>query len=135
MRKLIADTLALLIFSTAAGMFVEILASGMSLASSLQARITAIPIILVTGRPYGVYRDWLMRVARVHSGSFTRQTFTDILAFVTFQVPVYAAILLTAGATLQQIITACVSAVVILVISGRPYGLFLEFCRYVLRAS
>jgi L-alanine exporter len=57
MRKFLADTFALVVFSTLAGMFAELLVAGMTLLQSAQARLTAIPMMLMTARPYGVFRD------------------------------------------------------------------------------
>jgi len=56
-----------------------------------------------------------------------------MIAFVTFQVPIYFAILALAGATIMQIVTAVASAIIVLTVSGRPYGLFLEWCRKLFR--
>jgi hypothetical protein len=129
MRKFLADTFALVVFSTLAGMFAELLIAGMTLLQSAQARLTAIPMMLITARPYGVFRDWVFRMSGASTGGEVRRAMADIGAFVAFQVPVYATILLLAGARLGQVVAACGSAIVILAISGRPYGLFLEFSR------
>jgi hypothetical protein len=129
MRRFVADTLALVVFSTVAGMFVELVIAQMTLTQSVRARVTAIPIILVTARPYGVFRDWVFRLSKANTGGQVRRALADIGTFVAFQVPVYATVLLSAGANLRQVAVACATATVILAISGRPYGLFLELCR------
>lgn len=59
MRRFLADTTAMVVFSTVAGMFTEIVVAGLSVQQSLYARLTALPIILITARPYGRYRDWM----------------------------------------------------------------------------
>ena len=129
MRRFLADTFALVAFSTVAGMFVELVIAQMTLTQSVRARVTAIPITLATARPYGVFRDWVFRLTGANTGGEVRRALADIGAFVAFQVPVYAAVLLLAGANLRQVAVACATATVILAISGRPYGLFLELCR------
>ena len=129
MRRFLADTFALVVFSTVAGMFVEVVIAQMTLVQSVRARVTAIPITLVTARPYGVFRDWVFRLSKADTGGEVRRALADIGAFVAFQVPVYAAVLLLAGANLRQVAVACATATIILAISGRPYGLFLELCR------
>lgn len=129
MRKFLADTVALIVFSTVGGAATEILIAGMTVAQSAQARITAIPLILLTARPYGFYRDWLFRLTGSEHSNQLRKTVIDIAAFVSFQVPVYVVILLMVGASLSQIVAACSTAVAIMIISGRLYGLFLELCR------
>lgn len=129
MKRFLADTFALIVFSTVAGAFVEFLIAGLSASQVLQARLVAVPVILLTARPYGLYRDWLFRAFRARADGPLRAALIDILAFVSFQVPVYALNLAPAGATLGQIAASVASAVVILLISGRPYGLFLDWCR------
>ena len=128
-RKFLADTTALITFSTVVGAANEIIVARMSVEQSVQARLTAIPIIMLTARPYGVYRDWVFRLSHADRSNQVRRMIADIVAFTTFQIPIYIANLLLTGATVAQIITACASAVVILVLSGRPYGLLLELFR------
>jgi hypothetical protein len=129
MRRFFADTFALIVFSTVAGAAVEVIFAGLTIAQTLQARVTAIPVILLTARPYGLYRDWIFRVSHADQSGQVWRAIADIAAFMTFQVPVYVAILILAGASVGQIVTACATAVVIMAVSGRPYGLFLDLCR------
>lgn len=132
MRKLVADTVAMQLFSFTMCLMVEVLISGMTLMASLQARATAVPVNLVTARPYGAYRDWLMRRTGADEGGAAARTLIDTIAFISFQLPLYVVVLLSAGATLRQIVTSCASATVIMLVSGRPYGLFLDLCRYLM---
>jgi hypothetical protein len=86
--------------------------------------------------PYGRYRDLFIRVAR----RFQRQPFllrnlADLLAYVSFQSPVYAAILWSVGADGQQIITAVTSNAVVSMAMGVVYGYFLEYCRRLFRVA
>jgi len=53
----------------------------------------------------------------------------DTLANTTFQVPLYVCLLALNRATIDQILTAAGSIIVITMLSGRPYGLFLLRCR------
>lgn len=129
MRKFLADTFALVVFLTLAGVFTELFIAGMTLAQSAQARATALPVTLLTARPYGLFRDWVFRASGAAEAGGVGLAVADIAAFVGFQVPIYAAILVLAGASPEQVAAACGTATVILAVSGRPYGLFLEFCR------
>ncbi len=129
MRTFLADTFALVAFSTLAGLLTELLVAGMSLAQSAQARATAVPATLLTARPYGLFRDWVFRVSGAEAGGPARRALADVAAFVAFQVPVYAAILALAGASPEQMAKACGTAAIVLAVSGRPYGLFLELSR------
>ena len=128
-RRYLADTSALIVYSTVAGAFVELVVAGLTVEQCLRARLTAVPIILITGRPYGLYRDWIWRLTRADEGVAARRVIADTTAFVSFQLPAYWIVLLVAGATFWQIATASVTATVILLVSGRPYGALLDLFR------
>ena len=128
MRRYLADTSALLVWSTFAGMFTEIVIVGLTVEQSLYARLTAVPVILITGRPYGLYRDWIWRVWRADEGA-ARRLIADTTALISFQLPLYWTILAFVGATFWQIAAASVTAIVILAVSGRPYGALLDLSR------
>ena len=53
----------------------------------------------------------------------------DILAFLSFQMPVYLILLATTGASLEQLIAACVGQIGALVLMARPYGIYMQLCR------
>uniref|UniRef100_UPI0035C6C1F3 L-alanine exporter AlaE n=1 Tax=Serratia quinivorans TaxID=137545 RepID=UPI0035C6C1F3 len=133
-RSAAADTFALVVYCFIAGMAIEILVSGMSFQQSLSSRLLSIPVNILIAWPYGRYRDLFIRVAR----RFQRQPFllrnlADLLAYVSFQSPVYAAILWSVGADGQQIITAVTSNAVVSMAMGVVYGYFLEYCRRLFR--
>ena len=62
-----------------------------------------------------------------------RRTAADTLAFLSFQLPIYWAILAFAGASLRQIAASSVAATAVILVSGRPYGLVLDLCRRLMR--
>ena len=128
-RRYLADTSALIAYSTVAGVFVEMVVAGLTVEQCLRARLTAVPIILITGRPYGLYRDWIWRLSRPEEGVVARRVIADTTAFVSFQLPVYWIVLIIAGATFWQIAAASVTASIILLVSGRPYGALLDVFR------
>jgi hypothetical protein len=129
MRRYLADTFAMVIFSTIVGAFVEVVVAGLTLEQSARIRLAAVPVMLLAGRPYGVYRDWLFRVlGKMNSGPF-KAAVLDTFANVTFQVPVYSCLLALNGASVSQILTAVSSIILIIILSGRPYGLFLVWFR------
>ncbi|CAI1066349.1 L-alanine exporter AlaE [Serratia quinivorans] len=135
-RSAAADTFALVVYCFIAGMAIEILVSGMSFQQSLSSRLLSIPVNILIAWPYGRYRDLFIRVAR----RFQRQPFllrnlADLLAYVSFQSPVYAAILWSVGADGQQIITAVTSNAVVSMAMGVVYGYFLEYCRRLFRVA
>jgi len=102
-RQMAADTFALVSFAFVVGMVVEILVSGLTFHQSLQSRLLAIPLKLV-----------------------------DITAFSTFMMPQYAAVLGWVGADWGQIAVACGTVAAMSIAVGRPYGLYLVFCRRLL---
>ncbi len=129
LRKFLADTLTMVIFSTVGGMFVEVIITGMTVTQSIQSRIAGCFINLLTAAPYGMYRDWVFRITGAIKGHWSKKLFFDIVAFGTFQVPMYVVVLLLAGATRGQIITACSTITVFSLVIGRPYGMLMELVR------
>ena len=127
-RRYLADTSALLIWSTLAGVFTEIVIAGLTVEQSLYARLTALPVTLITARPYGVYRDWIWRAWRGDEGA-ARRLIVDTAALISFQLPLYWMILALVGATLWQIAAASVTTIVIRAVSGGPYGVVLDAFR------
>ena len=126
MKRLYADTFALVVFSTVGAFITEYVVVGLSLEQTLWTRLLALPAIVLTAYPYGLYRDALFRwfPSRTAVGMFLIDTF----AFLSFQMPIYVVLLLINGASFGQIIAAVSAAVGIITLSGRPYGLFLEAC-------
>ncbi len=117
-------------------MAIEILVSGMSFQQSLSSRLLSIPVNILIAWPYGRYRDLFIRVARrFHRQPFLLRNLADLLAYVSFQSPVYAAILWSVGADGQQIMTAVTSNAVVSMAMGVVYGYFLEYCRKLFRVT
>lgn len=129
MKRLVADTLAMVTFSTILGAFVEVVVAGLEPAQSLGIRLAAIPVTLITGRPYGLYRDWLFERFGGQRPARLRSLSLDTLANVTFQVPLYIGLLAWGGASAQQVLVAATTIGILASVSGRPYGVFLNYCR------
>lgn len=135
-RSAAADTFALVVYCFIAGMAIEILVSSMSFQQSLSSRLLSIPVNILIAWPYGRYRDLFIRIARRSDRSpFLLRNLADLLAYVSFQSPVYAAILWSVGADGQQIITAVASNAVVSMAMGVVYGYFLEYCRRLFRVT
>ncbi|MGF1554024.1 MAG: L-alanine exporter AlaE [Paracoccaceae bacterium] len=114
-----------MVFFTAVATFSERVVAGMAWDSVLASRAASVPAMLLTGRACGRWRDWAMaRLARRGHGD-RRRALADAGVFMAFQVPVYAAILWVAGASLAE----GVSAMALMALVGRPYGLFLDAVR------
>ncbi|WP_136484175.1 L-alanine exporter AlaE [Vibrio sp. H11] len=128
-RHAAADTFAMVVFCFVAGMIIEIFVSGMSFEQSLASRTLSIPVNIAIAWPYGVFRDFFLRQGRRLSEGSVMKNIADLVAYVLFQSPVYAAILYTVGASTDQIITAVASNAVISCGMGVLYGHFLDLCR------
>jgi len=119
----------MVVFSIAIGAFVEIVITGLTIEQTVRIRTAAIPVSLLIGRPYGIYRDWVFR--RLNGAQRTRlqKALLDTFTNLTFQIPLYILILAMNGAKPLQILVAVSSILVIVALSGRPYGIFLGWCR------
>jgi hypothetical protein len=135
MKKFLVDTFVMILFSTIFGMFTETLIAGMTLAQSLQSRITAVPVNLLTARPYGIFRDWIFYKAKSSEKDSLKNTAVDIVSFVSFQVPIYAIILIMSGANTNQSIISCSTITLFSVFIGRPYGICLDFFRKIFKVE
>ncbi len=128
-RHWLADTVALIIFTIVTGMFIEIVIVGMTLTQSLMSRLMCQPLNIALGRTYGIYRDFIISKVRGHRKSRLRESLGDIVAYLTFQLPLYIGVLIAVGMDTKSIITALFSQIVALLILGAPYGQWLSFVR------
>ncbi|MCG6893697.1 MAG: L-alanine exporter AlaE [Desulfobacteraceae bacterium] len=126
----VADTFSLVTFAFAVGMAIEVLLSGLTISQSMHSRLMAIPLNAVVARPYGVYRDWLF--SRCSDRGRALRVLLDVFAFTTFMMPQYALVLWWVGAEGAQILSACLSVLLLSLVIGRPYGLYLVMCRNLL---
>lgn len=106
LRHAVADTFAMVVYCTVVNMMIEIFLSGMTFEQSLSSRPVAIPVNIIIAVPYGIYRDFAMRQARRITPAGWMKNMADVLAYVTFQSPVYVAILWSVGADWHQIVAA-----------------------------
>lgn len=125
-RAFIADTTALILFFTTTGLLNERFIAGMSWEQVFRARLLGAVLMVPVGRPYGLWRDWVMQHARPDRVS---QLLWDSLALVTFQVPIYAAIIAVSGASGRGLLLGVAGATVLMLALGRPYGAFLNGLR------
>ena len=135
LRHAVADTFAMVVYCTVVNMMIEIFLSGMTFQQSLSSRLVAIPVNIIIAVPYGFYRYFAMRQARRISPSGWMKNIADVVAYVTFQSPVYVAILLVVGADWHQIAAAVSSNIVVSMMMGAAYGYFLDYCRRLFRVS
>ncbi len=128
-RHAAADTFAMVVFCFISGMIIEIFISGMTFEQSLASRLLSIPVNITIAWPYGFFRDFVLKQGRRVFPSGIMKNISDLVAYVLFQSPVYAAILFTVGASTDQIVTAVASNALVSCGMGVLYGYFLDLCR------
>lgn len=122
----IADTAALILFFTTTGIINERVIAGMTWEQVLHARLLGAALMVPVARPYGIWRDWLMR--RAGPGRVS-QLVWDSAALVSFQVPIYALIIAFSGASGSGLVRGTLGAALMMLCLGRPYGAFLNWVR------
>ncbi len=127
LKRYLVDTVGTILFFTTVAALSELFVAGMEPRQVLIARLIMIPVMMLTGRPYGVWRDWVFTALRPRG--WLAALACDIGAFLTFQVPVYVATLAVAGAGVAEITAAVGSAIVFMVLLSRPFGLYLDVLR------
>lgn len=127
MRKAVVDTLASIVFFTTVAAFSDLNIAGMAPGEELITRLIVVPMMIVAVRPYGIYRDWMFAKTTPTVG--WRRRLMDVVAFLTFQLPVYAMTLFVSGASFVQIATLLLTTAVLMVVLSRPFGLYLERVR------
>ena len=127
MKLFLVDTLTSVVFFTVVAASTELLIAGLSPAEVALTRAVMVPIMIATARPYGMWRDLLLR--RAGAGSAALRAAVDTAAFLSFQVPLYAATLVVAGADGAEIAAAIASASAFMLVLGRPFGLVLDTVR------
>jgi len=125
--KFLIDTCSMLFFTTATGMIIELGIAGLTLMQSIASRVMWILPNLVTGGAYASYMFWWRKIFGFKNLLGT--SFSDIIAFLTFQTPIYIIILIFAGADLSQIIKATTSVTFMAPILGVTAGWFVSWIR------
>ncbi|MCB8839075.1 L-alanine exporter AlaE [Aurantimonas sp. VKM B-3413] len=126
-KSFIADTLSLVVFFTIASGLNERFIAGMTWDEVLVSRSIGAPLMVLTARPYGLWRDWFMKRTDP-SGKWSRLAM-DSLALLIFQLPIYVAIIVAGGADGFAILKGAAGFAALLFVLGRPYGVFLELVR------
>lgn len=121
-----ADTTALIVFFTITGIINERVLAGMTWEQVFHARLLGAALMVPVARPYGVWRDWLMK--RAGSNRLSKLLW-DSAALVSFQAPIYAVIIAVSGASGSGLIKGTLGAALMMLLLGRPYGAFLNAVR------
>jgi hypothetical protein len=126
-RSFIADTLALVLFFTVTSGLNERIVAGMSWDEVAVSRMIGAPLMVLTARPYGIWRNWLL--ARLAPSTSRGSVAADAAALLVFQVPIYAAIIAVGGARGSELLTGTIGFALLMLVLGRPYGLWLDIVR------
>jgi hypothetical protein len=127
MRLTLVDTLSTILFFTTLAALTELYVAGMEPTDVLKTRLIMVPLMILTGRPYGVWRDWFF--AGTKPTVSWSKSLIDGLAFLTFQLPIYGLTLWIAGADFDEVSTLLGSTAVLMLIVSRPFVLFLQSIR------
>ena len=77
----------------------------------------------VVGRPYGIYRDWVMKKLHVKKDShWLKKYAVDVGTFATGQTPFYLGFLIVAGADASEMLRAASFLTLAAPLVGRPQG-------------
>ncbi len=127
LRSFIADTLALIVFFTIASGLNERFIISMGWHEVLVSRAIGAPLMVLTARPYGLWRDWFIR--KTAPSSSWGNLVMDTLALLAFQVPIYVVIILAGGAQGWGVLKGAAGFAVLMLLLGRPYGVWLDVVR------
>lgn len=98
----------------------------MEWAEVIDARLIGAPLMVLTARPYGVWRDHVMALGPRRG---IPPLACDTAALLSFQVPLYTAIIWAGGAQGSELLKGAAGATAMMLALGRPYGVFLDFVR------
>lgn len=127
--KFCVDAVAMNVFSLSYAINERFIA-GMSWEDTGKARLAAAVGNTITGRPYGIYRDYMMRIFHVtEKSSWLKKYLADVFIFATGQTPLYILYLAAAGADMPQMIRGATFLTLVAPLTGRPQGITYEHCR------
>ncbi len=125
--KFIVEAFTMNVFSIVITTPNEILIAGMDFGEYIRTRMAALLLNTLTGRPYGVWRDWLIKKLQISKESSIGMRYIgDTLSFIGFQLPLYWLSMMFGRAELTEMVRASVTLTIIAGITGRPYGVWLE---------
>ena len=117
-----ADIAAINLFSLSFALNERFIA-GMDWTEVGKTRLAAVVGNSVVGRPYGIYRDWVMKKLHVQEGShWLKKYVVDVGTFATGQTPFYLVFLAIAGADVGEMTKAATFLTFAAPLVGRPQG-------------
>lgn len=84
---------------------------------------------MLTARPYGIFRDWVLKKTNVRKEQVAKYIFANQVAYALFFCPQYALVLWLEGATWPQIWKAAGFVALTSPILGTLFGYWMDFIR------
>ncbi|MCR4327552.1 MAG: L-alanine exporter AlaE [Nanoarchaeota archaeon] len=130
-KKYLVDTTSSLIYSNAVFTPIELLTTGGNLEEVSETRLKMSLIALAISRPYGAFRNfWSQKVWKVDKESSKLKKYaSDVTANLSYYGGIYTIMALSSGRDLKEIGTALACASITTAVTGRPYGMFMDYCR------
>ena len=127
--KYLVDAAAMNLFSLSYALNERFIA-GMDWTETGKARLAAAIGNTITGRPYGIYRDNVMKKLNVKEDShWLKKYLADVFTFATGQTPLYIVYLASAGADAEQIMKGATFLTFVAPLTGRPQGATYDYLR------
>jgi len=127
--KFTVDAIAMNVFSLSYAINEKLIA-GMDWDEVGKTRLAAAIGNTITGRPYGLYRDWMMRNFKVKKDSnWFKKYAIDVLTFATGQTPLYMLYMAASGADIKEMGTAAAFLTFVAPLAARPQGVAYDFAR------
>jgi len=130
-KKYLVDTASALIYSNAVFTPIELLTTGGNLDEVSETRLKMGLVALVISRPYGAFRNfWSQKVWKVDKeSSKIKKYVSDVTANLFYYGGIYTIISLSTRRDLKEIGVALACASITTAVTGRPYGVFMDYCR------
>jgi hypothetical protein len=124
------DTAANVVYSLTVMSAVEYLALGLEPKQVLKSRLAGTLSNIVTGRPYGMYRDFVFRKMGVtEESSSVRKYAADLIVFNSFCIPLYSGVLGFAEADAYQMLGGIAMIAAMSLFIGRTLGWWVDRVR------
>jgi hypothetical protein len=129
--KYIVDTSASLIYSNIIFTPIELYTTDFNYQEVFDTRLKMSLIGLFISRPYGIFRDyWSKKIWKLNKNSSQLKRYlSDVSANITYYGGIYTLIGVSTGRDLEEIAMAFGTATLTTAITGRPYGMFIDYCR------
>lgn len=130
-KKYLVDTGSSLVYSNLVFTPIEILTTGGNIEQVTETRLKMSLLGLAISRPYGIFRNyWSKQVWKIdNKTSNLRRYSADITGNLLYYGGIYTGIAVSSGRDMEEIGIALGLASLTTMFTGRPYGMFMDYCR------